>query len=72
MASHRLIIETGRWQNPTALPFNESKCTLVLKLEDEFHFLLRATNITQTATEIASCVQTACIHTMNAVPFFSK
>ena len=24
----------------TAIPFNERKCTLCLKLEDEFHFLL--------------------------------
>ena len=40
MSSHRLKVETGRWQKPTAIPFNERKCTLCLKLEDEFHFLL--------------------------------
>ena len=32
--------ETGRWQKPTANPFNERKCTLCLKLKDGFHFLL--------------------------------
>jgi len=40
MSSHRLKVETCRWQKPTAIPFNERKCTLCLKLEDEFHFLL--------------------------------
>jgi len=28
------------FKKPTAVPFNERKCTLCLKLEDEFHFLL--------------------------------
>ena len=40
MSSHRLKVETGRWQKPTTIPFNERKCTLCLKLDDEFHFLL--------------------------------
>jgi len=40
MSSHRLKVETGRWQKPSAISFNERKCTLCLKLEDEFHFLL--------------------------------
>ena len=40
MSSHRLKVETGRWQQPIAIAFNERKCTLCLKLEDEFHFLL--------------------------------
>ena len=40
MSSHRLKVETGRWQQPTAIPFNEIKCALCLKLEDEVHFLL--------------------------------
>ena len=39
MSSHRLKVD-GRWQKPTAISFNERKCTLCLKLEDEFHFLL--------------------------------
>jgi len=38
MSSHRLKVETGKWQKPTA--FNERQFTLCLKLEDEFHFLL--------------------------------
>ena len=40
MSSHRLNVETGRCQKPTAIPFNERKCTLCLKLEDEFQVLL--------------------------------
>ena len=31
----RLKVETGRWQKPTAIPFNERKCTLCFRLEDE-------------------------------------
>jgi len=27
-------------KKPTAIPFNERKCTLCLKVEDEFYFLL--------------------------------
>ena len=37
---HVLKVETGIRQKPTAIPFNDRKCTLCLKLEDEFHFLL--------------------------------
>jgi len=40
MSSHRLKVETGRWQKQTAIPFNERKCTLCLKLENELYFLL--------------------------------
>ena len=40
MSSHRLKVGTGRWQKPSAISFNERTCTLCLKLEDEFHFLL--------------------------------
>jgi len=36
MYSHRLKVETGRWQKPTAIPLNERTCTLCLKLEDEW------------------------------------
>ena len=38
MSSHRLKVETGKWQKPTV--FNERQFTLCLKLEDESHFLL--------------------------------
>ena len=37
----RLKVETGRWQKPTAIPFNERKCTLCLKLDDKFTFSIR-------------------------------
>ena len=40
MSSHRLTVDTGRWQKPSAIPFNERACILCLKLEDEFHFIL--------------------------------
>jgi len=35
MSSHRVNVETGRWQKPTAIPFNERTCTLCVKLYDE-------------------------------------
>ena len=35
MSSHILKVWTGRWQKPTAIPFNERKCTLCFRLEDE-------------------------------------
>jgi len=28
MSSHRLKVETGRWQKSTAFPFSKRKCTL--------------------------------------------
>ena len=28
MSSHRLNVETVRWQKPTAIPFNERKCRM--------------------------------------------
>jgi hypothetical protein len=39
-SSHRLKVETGRWHKPEAIPYNERKCNICLKLEDEFHVLL--------------------------------
>lgn len=39
-SSHRFKIETGRWQKPVAIPFDERKCNICVKLEDEFHALL--------------------------------
>ena len=38
--SHRLEVETGRWARPTAIPFEERRCTSCHSLEDEFHFVL--------------------------------
>ena len=40
VSSHRLMIETGRWQKPSSIPINERKCITCSTLEDEFHFVL--------------------------------
>ena len=40
MSSHRLEIESGRWVKPNAVPFDERKCVVCQKLEDEYHFVL--------------------------------
>ena len=40
MSSHRLRVETGRWEKPI-IPYNERKCQIcALDIEDEFHFVL--------------------------------
>ena len=39
VSSHRLEIETGRWTWPVSTPFDERKCHICDRLEDEFHFL---------------------------------
>ena len=35
---YRLEVETGRWSRPVSNPFDERKCHICNKLEDEFHF----------------------------------
>ena len=40
LSSHRLFIESGRWNSPQPTPREERKCTICNILEDEFHFLL--------------------------------
>ena len=40
LSSHRLRIETGRWNKPVSTPFHERICIICSKLEDEYHFLL--------------------------------
>ena len=40
VSSHRLMIETGRWNKPVAIPLNERRCQTCNVLEDEFHFIL--------------------------------
>ena len=40
MSSHRLEVESGRWVKPNAVPFDERKCVVCQKLEDEYHFVL--------------------------------
>ena len=39
LSSHRLEVETGRWTRPVSTPFDDRKCHICNKLEDEFHFL---------------------------------
>ena len=39
VSSHRLEVETGRWTRPVSTPFDERKCHICDRLEDEFHFL---------------------------------
>ncbi|KAL4236926.1 hypothetical protein ACF0H5_005312 [Mactra antiquata] len=43
VSSHRLHIETGRWNKPRSTPINERVCTNCHILEDEFHFILECT-----------------------------
>ena len=38
VSSHRLEVETGRLSRPVSKPFDERKCHICNKLEDEFHF----------------------------------
>ena len=38
-SSHRLRVETGRWERPV-IPYESRMCTMRHKLDDEFHFLL--------------------------------
>ena len=40
LSSHRLCVETGRWQKPCKIPYEDRKCTFCNLLEDEFHFIL--------------------------------
>ena len=39
LSSHRLAVETGRWNKPHPIPLEERKCRFCTSLEDEFHFL---------------------------------
>ena len=40
MSSHRLEIEAGRWVKPNSIPLENRKCSVRLRLEDEYHFVL--------------------------------
>ena len=40
LSSHKLFIESGRWNRPQPTPREERKCTICNILEDEFHLLL--------------------------------
>ena len=39
-SSHRLRIETARWEKPRAPPRHERKCKICNKLDDEYHFVM--------------------------------
>ena len=42
-SSHHLAIETGRWQKPISIPYNDRKCIVCDKLDDEYHFVIECT-----------------------------
>ena len=35
-----MAVETGRWNKPIPVPFNDRKCVTCSILEDEYHFVL--------------------------------
>jgi len=37
VSSHRLTIETGRWEKPNVIPRNERVCKECNTVEDEYH-----------------------------------
>ena len=42
-SSHHLAIETERWHNPISIPYNDRKCIVCDKLDDEYHFVIECT-----------------------------
>jgi len=46
VSSHRLIVESGRWHKPISIPYNERKCTNCQKIDDEYHFILECSLLT--------------------------
>ena len=40
LSSHRLLIESGRWNRPQPIPREQRLCAICNKLEDEYHLLL--------------------------------
>ena len=39
VSSHRLEVEAGRWARPVRVEFENRKCLVCNKLEDEYHFV---------------------------------
>lgn len=39
VSSHRLEVEAGRWARPVRIDYDNRKCRICNKLEDEFHFI---------------------------------
>ena len=42
LPSHRLAVETGMWNKPHPIPFDESKCRFCTSVVDEFRFLFES------------------------------
>ena len=40
LSSHRLAVETGRWNRQNITPYEERKCRSCNTLEDEYHFVI--------------------------------
>ena len=40
VSSHRLEVEAGRWSRPNITPFENRRCRICDRLEDEYHFIL--------------------------------
>ena len=45
-SSHRLGVETGRWARPI-VPYEQRLCENCQKLDDEYHFLLECTKLSE-------------------------
>ena len=54
VSSHRLEVETGRWTRPVSIPFDERKCHICDRLEDEFHFLFECPFYNELRTQYLS------------------
>ena len=52
VSSHRLAVETGRWNKPVKQPFNERKCMVCSVIEDEFHFVLECKQFVELRKQI--------------------
>ena len=42
-SSHHLAIETGRWHKSISIPYNDRKCIVCDKLDDEYHCVCECT-----------------------------
>ena len=52
--SYRLEVETGRWTRPVSTPFDERKCHICDRLEDELHFLFKCPLCNELRTQYLS------------------
>ena len=68
MSPHRLEIEMGRWARPERIEFDDRKCKLCKKLEDEFHFVLECPlydDIRKNSLVITTLEDLACLNLLN-------